>query len=226
MALQEAISTHPSYATAHENIGDIYAKMASQAYNQALQLDEGNTTAREKLSLIGELFSAPTPMATQQVEVKSKENTSAQSKETIASEELLTEKKVMAALSPIPASKDDKMEHDNLLKMAVIDAVNEWADAWSKQDVDTYLAYYAKNFIPPHGMSRSAWERLREERLSKPKFISVDVLKPVVSLHGNEHAQVNFSQDYQSDTYKDQVNKSLLMQNVNGHWLIVEEQSR
>ena len=57
-ALQQAINTHPSYATAHENIGDIYAKMASKAYNQALQLDKDNETAREKLSLVGELFSA------------------------------------------------------------------------------------------------------------------------------------------------------------------------
>ena len=30
-ALEMAIRTHPSYATAHENLGDIYAKMASQA---------------------------------------------------------------------------------------------------------------------------------------------------------------------------------------------------
>lgn len=55
-ALQQAINTHPSYATAHENIGDIYAKMASKAYNQALQLDKDNETAREKLSLIGALI--------------------------------------------------------------------------------------------------------------------------------------------------------------------------
>ncbi|HSB48181.1 MAG TPA: tetratricopeptide repeat protein, partial [Burkholderiales bacterium] len=35
-ALEMAIRTHPSYATAHENLGDIYAKMASQAYDKAL----------------------------------------------------------------------------------------------------------------------------------------------------------------------------------------------
>jgi tetratricopeptide (TPR) repeat protein len=58
-ALQEAINTHPSYATAHENLGDIYAKMASQAYSQALQLDKENTTAKTKLSLINDLFSQP-----------------------------------------------------------------------------------------------------------------------------------------------------------------------
>ena len=38
-ALEMAIRTNPSYATAQENLGDIYAKMASQAYAKALQLD-------------------------------------------------------------------------------------------------------------------------------------------------------------------------------------------
>jgi len=56
-ALQKAINTHPAYATAHENLGDIYAKMASRAYNQALELDQDNATAREKLLLVSNLFS-------------------------------------------------------------------------------------------------------------------------------------------------------------------------
>lgn len=55
-ALEMAIRTHPSYATAHENLGDIYAKMASQAYDKALQLDRGNAAAQTKLNLIRDLF--------------------------------------------------------------------------------------------------------------------------------------------------------------------------
>src|SRR6266478_4423624 len=31
-SLEMAIRTHPSYAIAHENLGDVYAKMASEAY--------------------------------------------------------------------------------------------------------------------------------------------------------------------------------------------------
>ena len=60
-ALEMAIRTHPSYATAHENLGDIYAKMASQAYDKALQLDKSNTTAQTKLNLIKDLFPAGKP---------------------------------------------------------------------------------------------------------------------------------------------------------------------
>ena len=56
-ALEMAIRTHPSYTAAHENLGDIYAKMASQAYDKALQLDKNNTAAQTKLKLINELFS-------------------------------------------------------------------------------------------------------------------------------------------------------------------------
>lgn len=56
LALQQAINTHPSYATAHENLGDIYAKLASKAYNQALELDEKNANAKEKLLLVSDLF--------------------------------------------------------------------------------------------------------------------------------------------------------------------------
>jgi tetratricopeptide (TPR) repeat protein len=58
-ALEMAIRTNPSYATAHENLGDIYAKLASQAYNKALQLDAASANSvKPKLALIRELFSA------------------------------------------------------------------------------------------------------------------------------------------------------------------------
>src|ERR1039457_7420223 len=59
-ALEMAIRTHPSYATAHENLGDIYAKMASQAYDKALQLDHGNTATQTKLAMIQNLFAGGT----------------------------------------------------------------------------------------------------------------------------------------------------------------------
>ena len=57
VALELAIQTHPSYSTAHENLGDIYAKLASQAYDKALQLDKGNGTVSTKLNLVRDLFS-------------------------------------------------------------------------------------------------------------------------------------------------------------------------
>ncbi|HKY89735.1 MAG TPA: tetratricopeptide repeat protein, partial [Nevskiaceae bacterium] len=54
-ALEAALATHPSYATAHENLGDIYAALAGAAYNRALMLDQGNQAVRNKLSFINQL---------------------------------------------------------------------------------------------------------------------------------------------------------------------------
>lgn len=58
-ALEAALATHPAYATAHENLGDIYAALAAAAYNRALQLDQDNPTVRQKLALINQLTNIP-----------------------------------------------------------------------------------------------------------------------------------------------------------------------
>src|SRR5918992_2001439 len=62
-ALEQSIRTHPSYATAYENLGDVYAKLASQAYDKALQIDSSNTAAKQKLSLVRELTGRPSATA-------------------------------------------------------------------------------------------------------------------------------------------------------------------
>ncbi|MDD2844622.1 MAG: tetratricopeptide repeat protein [Rhodoferax sp.] len=54
--LEMAIRTNPNYATAHENLGDIYVRLASQAYNKALLLDSGNTAIPPKLTLTLEVL--------------------------------------------------------------------------------------------------------------------------------------------------------------------------
>ncbi len=54
-ALDAAIRTNPSYATAYENLGDVHAKLASQAYDKALQLDSGNSATKSKLTLVRSL---------------------------------------------------------------------------------------------------------------------------------------------------------------------------
>ena len=55
-SLEMAIRTNPAYATAFENLGDVYARLAGQAYSQALQLDSNNTLVPPKLALISEIF--------------------------------------------------------------------------------------------------------------------------------------------------------------------------
>jgi len=58
-ALEMATRNSRSYATAYENLGDVYARLAEQSYRQALQLDAGNTSLGPKLSLIRQLITTP-----------------------------------------------------------------------------------------------------------------------------------------------------------------------
>lgn len=55
-ALEMAIRNNPAYAIAHENLGDVYAQLASQSYNRALKLDTGNPSVRPKLALMRQLL--------------------------------------------------------------------------------------------------------------------------------------------------------------------------
>ena len=58
-ALEMAIRTSSQYAVAHENLGDVYARLANQSYLQAQRFDAANTTVAPKLSVLRQLFIAP-----------------------------------------------------------------------------------------------------------------------------------------------------------------------
>jgi tetratricopeptide (TPR) repeat protein len=62
-SLELALLTRPDYAIAHENLGDIYARLASVEYDRAIALDKANKSAQTKLTLVRELFSVA-PSAT------------------------------------------------------------------------------------------------------------------------------------------------------------------
>jgi tetratricopeptide (TPR) repeat protein len=63
-ALELALVTRPDYGVAHENLGDIYARLASLEYDRAVALDKNNKSAQTKLTLVRELFAvAPSSTA-------------------------------------------------------------------------------------------------------------------------------------------------------------------
>jgi tetratricopeptide (TPR) repeat protein len=207
-ALETAIKTHPSYATAHENLGDIYARMASEAYDKALQLDNGNTRAQSKLAMIKDLFGTgnKTTLAAK---------SDAKSAKTDTKPIRPADKKVEP---PKPVADTGASE-----EQAINDAVNNWAKAWSAKDVDKYLASYADNFKPAKGESRKAWEETRRERVSKPASISVELANQKVMLDGADNAKVSFKQSYRAGGKPIRTDKTLMMKKTNGVWLIEQE---
>lgn len=217
MALEQSIRTHPSYATAYENLGDVYAKLASQAYDKALQLDSSNAGAQNKLSLVRDLVGGPTPGKPAVVAA--------------APKPALVEKPAPAAEKPAPKSDKPAPEKPVAEKPAASDpteiaqALNAWARAWSKKDVDGYLSFYAKDFKTPGGESRAEWEKARRERIAAPKTITVSVASPKVTMSGSNQATVTFRQSYRSDKLKSNSTKTMVMVKTHGRWLIQQERS-
>ena len=101
-------------------------------------------------------------------------------------------------------------------------AVTEWARVWSARDVKAYLASYGKDFSPPGGMGRKAWEEERTARISSKASISVQVDKLRVNINGN-HATANFRQGYKAGSLAINNSKTLEFAKVGDRWLIVKE---
>ncbi len=55
-ALEMAVRNNPNYAVAHENLGDIYARLAHDAYQRSLQLHGNNRALQLKLSTLTEML--------------------------------------------------------------------------------------------------------------------------------------------------------------------------
>ncbi len=55
-ALEQALRLNPNYATAHENLGDVYARLAAQEYVRAQQFASTNASVGPKLALIRQIF--------------------------------------------------------------------------------------------------------------------------------------------------------------------------
>jgi Flp pilus assembly protein TadD/ketosteroid isomerase-like protein len=218
-SLEQSIRTHPSYATAYENLGDVYAKLASQAYDKALQLDSSNATAQNKLALVRDLVGAPRsakPAAIAQKEAAKPEPAKPEPAKPAAVVAAADPKPQAEKPAPTPAKPAADASED------VIKAVNAWAAAWSKKDVDGYLSSYAKDFKTPGGEARADWEDGRRKRITAPKSISVAVDAPKVTLNGDQ-ATVTFRQSYRSDLVKSTGGKTLVLAKVGGRWLIQQE---
>ena len=236
-ALEMAIRTNPSYATAHENLGDVYARLASQAYSKALQLDGGNSAVPPKLALIRTLFTAETkaqkpapsnaasgPVTTPAAPAKPTPAAPVSPPAPVvppvpapaaAPAVPVTPAAPVAPAAPAsaPVSAADK---------DVEGAVRAWAGAWSAKDTSVYFAAYAKDFDPPGKQTRKTWEEERRSRIVGKSRISVKISNLSVNVKGGK-AIAKFKQDYSADALNVSSRKTLDMVRAGDRWLIVRE---
>lgn len=220
-SLELAIHTHPSYATAYENLGDIYAQLARRSYDKVLQLDKTNTSAQSKLAMVKDLFGGPgkgpAVVAAAPTAIVSPPPTATTSASPSATSTSAVTTKPEPTQTTKPATGGSP-------ETQVAQAVQAWARAWSSRNVDAYFSHYASDFTPPDGMNRVAWEAQRRDRIGRAKSISVEVQMKQISISGNEATAV-FRQLYRSDAVKSDNAKTLKLVRAGDKWFIRSEKA-
>jgi tetratricopeptide (TPR) repeat protein len=248
-SLDKAIRTNPAYATAYENLGDVHAKLASQAYDKALQLDSGNSGAKSKLTLVRNLI-APASGKTSIAAAGPSKPAAKLSDPKVAGPTIASLDPKVTGPVPVPASpkaatsvrpepppvasaKTAPAKPEVAAKAAipasgdqdaVLKTVNGWAAAWSARDVKKYLSYYGGDFQVPGGVSRKAWTDERHSRIAGKGRIEVKIESPQVALSGDT-ATVKFRQTYVSDRLTANSRKTLVLTRQGGKWLIRQERT-
>jgi len=244
-ALERAIRTNPAYATAYQNLGDVYAQLASQAYTKALQLDKGDVSVPPKLALLRELAAgpntAPPPVPAAPATASAKPGVkpaapivaaappqsatpaAAASKPTASptaptAPPTSAVAPVTAASAPPPAAPVASAAGVSEVEAAV----RAWAAAWSQRNMAAYYAAYTPEF-DGQARSRKAWEQDRRDRIATRKQIRVEVSDLKVSVQGGQ-ATAKFRQGYSSDALTTSSRKTLqLVRSADGRWLIKQE---
>ena len=139
------------------------------------------------------------------------------------SDSLITPKTVESGQAIPPLSQE----------AAVMARIDGWAKAWQDRNLDGYLSYYAEKFTPSYGMSKSAWLKQRSERIKGPKRIDLALQNIRVTVRGDkataqiqepQTALADFGQSYSNSLgYKDEVNKELEFELIEGNWQIIRE---
>lgn len=228
-ALEMAIRTNPSYATAYENLGDVYAKLASQAYSKALQIDTRSAVA-PKLAMIRDLFpkernqiaaASPAPAATPTPAPAAKPASPAPAPAPPPAPTVKPAPAPVPAPTPSPSPAPAKQEaEDSAAEREVASAIRSWSEAWSRKDMGGYFAAYAKDFNG--GKTRKAWEQERRERITSKRSITIKISGLKISVNGNK-ATAQFRQEYKADSLSVSSGKRLDLVRSGGNWVIVKE---
>jgi len=109
---------------------------------------------------------------------------------------------------------------DTALKLAL----EQWMSHWISRDVVAYLRWYSADFTPAFGASRSAWETQRRTRLTNARRIALQMQAVRTEPGPSPNTQwLHMVQHYQSATYSDVTEKSMLWVQTPDGWRILRE---
>lgn len=242
-ALEMALRTSPSYALAQENLGDVYAALASIAYDKAAQLDKRNTTAPAKLTALRELLKMRVPAAAQLNAVPAELAALPSAPPAVvaqpaepppaptaaageATEPSPSSPEPSATVAPGPAAQPAAPETragavDQT--KAVLKTVQAWARAWNNHNAESYLAFYAPAFKPPKLQAREQWEADIRARIGQANRTPLNVSGARVTFTDASTARVSFPYTDSATKPAGNARKVLVLIKQGERWLISQE---
>ena len=139
-----------------------------------------------------------------------------------------TEKDIAAIQQALQSGTDDENDPNRFENTEKLVAINQtlstWIAALSNKNLDAYFNSYAASFSPNDGSTRQQWERKRKSEITRDANPNVKVSYMTIKPHGN-HAIAVFTQKTTVGKTQDLVQKIVDLENKNGRWLILREDS-
>lgn len=203
-ALEQSIKTHPSYATAHINLGDLYTRMASESYNQALQIDGSNKSAKTKLSLIKKLFNFQPIRKNIEITKKASNESEAPKIQELDSKNII------------------ENTSNNISLTEIESFIDGWKTSWEQQNFESYINCYSLKFKNNNGQNFEQWKIYRKPRVTNKEKIEIKLTNIKIT-EINNGFEVSFIQEYKSGNIDSRTNKKLIIETVGNQIKIINE---
>jgi len=233
--LEASLKLKPDYTTAQENIGDLYVKLAAEAYRRVLAKDDSPRLRQryERLLHIRDIqkpalasTAAPKPVQQPSVEAQHTVSEAVASKSASADtmeKKLAAEKSgdvVLKSKAPKTANTEDDIR-------AALRVVEAWRSAWSRQDVQAYFTAYSPAFVFGERFeTRQQWQHYKRRVITKRSFIMVTLENLKAKILPNGEIEVVFLQHFRSDSFNSDDIKALLLRQTKDGWKIIHEISK
>ena len=215
-ALEASLLLKPDYVTAQENIGDLYVKLAADAYRKVLARDNNPVLQHRYQRLLKVHDDVP---------LEAKAKTSVQQ---VDEKKPAVIKRPKAAVKAVPdLAKIKKTSPVNrLVKESVLQALERWRLAWENKDMTAYFSAYSADFqYDDKYVSLEKWQDYKTWAMRQRSFIRVKVENIETEMLAQDVIKLNFLQHFRSDSHNSSNNKELLFRKTSDGWKIIYEVS-
>jgi len=214
-ALEASLALKPNYVTAQENIGDLYVKLAADAYRKVLSRESNPVVQQRYQRLLHVHEDVSVDMVPSGQEVNKAKSMVAKPMDVKA-----------RGVADLVKAKEKSPVHMSASE-TVLAALEVWRLAWSHKDMAAYFAAYSEEFqYDDKYTSLVKWKDYKTWAIAQRSFIKVDVEDVVTEMLAQDVIKLNFLQHFHSDSHNSSNHKELLFRKTSDGWKIIYEASK